>query len=107
MTVSQILRAPTVAELAARLDVDEEVVLDALTAEDHLIPDLVECPVDCDTLRSLLTRVSPWESQLLQLRFFDGLTRAEIGERVGISQPQVCRLINRTLRNLGLLVLAE
>jgi RNA polymerase sigma-B factor len=34
---------------------------------------------------------------ILRLRFFDGMTQTEIGQRVGLSQMHVSRLLARTL----------
>lgn len=46
---------------------------------------------------------------LLSLRFGQELTQSEIGERMGLSQMHVSRLLNRTLTRLrgGLLTEAE
>ena len=38
--------------------------------------------------------------KLLTLRFIDGLTQREIGERLGMTQMQVCRSLSRVLRQL-------
>jgi RNA polymerase sigma-B factor len=40
------------------------------------------------------------ERRILALRFFEGLTQSEIGERVGYSQMQVSRLMRRALAQL-------
>ena len=37
---------------------------------------------------------------MLQLRFTEDLTQAEIGERIGVSQMQVSRLIRQALARL-------
>jgi RNA polymerase sigma-B factor len=37
---------------------------------------------------------------VLRLRFAEGLTQAEIGERIGVSQMQVSRLIRQALGKL-------
>jgi RNA polymerase sigma-B factor len=37
---------------------------------------------------------------VLKLRFSDDLTQAEIGERIGVSQMQVSRLIRQALARL-------
>ena len=118
-------RAPTVAELAARLAVDEELVLEAMTADDTFSITSLDSPVaaddagsvplvetigdlderfdllvDCATMRPLVAALPERERTILALRFFDNLTQAEIGERLGISQMHVSRLLSRTLAQL-------
>jgi RNA polymerase sigma-B factor len=118
-------RAPTVAELAAYLAVDEELILEAMTADDSFSPLSLDSPVgqddsdswtlaesiadldnrldhliDFTALRPLLAGLAPREQQILHLRFFEGLTQAEIGERIGLSQMHVSRLLARTLSGL-------
>jgi RNA polymerase sigma-B factor len=48
-------------------------------------------------LEPLLARITPRERLVLQLRFAEDLTQAEIGERIGVSQMQVSRLIRQAL----------
>lgn len=128
----ELLRAPTVAELATHLGVDEELVLEALTADDTFAPASLDSQVgqddgdswtlaetvgeidprldllvDSTVLRPLLAALSPRDKQILQLRFFEGLTQAEIGERIGLSQMHVSRLISRTLLTLREQITAE
>jgi RNA polymerase sigma-B factor len=52
------------------------------------------------TLEPLLARISPRERVVLELRFGEDLTQAEIGERIGVSQMQVSRLIRQALSRL-------
>jgi RNA polymerase sigma-B factor len=104
-------RAPTVAELAETLAVSEEQVLEALRAagayhagslddalgeEEHGF----ERAEERATLAPLLAHVSSRERLVLTLRFGDDLTQAEIGERIGVSQMQVSRLIRQALTRL-------
>ncbi len=49
------------------------------------------------TLEPLLARLTPRERVVLRLRFGADLTQAEIGERIGVSQMQVSRLIRQAL----------
>ena len=48
-------------------------------------------------VRDLLTILPERERQICQLRFFDELTQREIGDRVGISQMHVSRLLRTSL----------
>jgi RNA polymerase sigma-B factor len=121
-------RAPTVAELAEALDVDEEQVLEALRAAGAYHAGSLDAPrpgragVDTSgesladalgeeeegfkraeeraTLAPLLAHVSSRERLVLTLRFGEDLTQAEIGERIGVSQMQVSRLIRQALIRL-------
>jgi RNA polymerase sigma-B factor len=121
-------RAPTVAELAEALAVSEEQVLEALRAAGAYHAGSLDAPrpgrPDTDgpgesladalgeeehgferaeeraTLAPLLAHVSSRERLVLTLRFGDDLTQAEIGERIGVSQMQVSRLIRQALTRL-------
>ena len=44
--------------------------------------------------------VTPREREVLRLRFEEDLTQAEIGERIGVSQMQVSRLIRQSVARL-------
>ncbi len=52
------------------------------------------------TLAPLMARITERERTVLRLRFRDDLTQAEIGERIGVSQMQVSRLIRQALARL-------
>ena len=52
------------------------------------------------TLAPLLAHVSYRERLVLTLRFGEDMTQAEIGERIGVSQMQVSRLIRQALIRL-------
>ena len=51
-------------------------------------------------LASQSAELRPKERQALDLRFHEGLTQREIGERIGVSQMQVSRLLRSALRKL-------
>jgi RNA polymerase sigma-B factor len=53
------------------------------------------------TLAALMQQLPARERTILALRFDDDLTQSEIGERMGISQMHVSRLLRRTLADLG------
>src|SRR4051794_34764584 len=118
-------RQPTVGELADKLGLDEEQVLEALEAsaayrttslslprsnEDEAGETLGDTVGTAEegfglaehraTLDRLLQAVSPREREVLRLRFEQDLTQAEIGERIGVSQMQVSRIIRQSLARL-------
>jgi RNA polymerase sigma-B factor len=120
-------RAPTVGEIAVALDVSEEHVLEALqaagayragsldaprsgTGEDSAgesVADAIgveeggfERAEERATLGPMFAHITERERLVLTLRFAEDLTQAEIGERIGVSQMQVSRLIRQALARL-------
>lgn len=116
-------RSPTVADIAAYLDLSEETILeglegarayratslstpigtdsgmelaDTLGVEDHEL-ELVEIHI---ALGPALATLAERERRILALRFHGNLTQAEIADRVGLSQMHVSRLITRALAAL-------
>lgn len=123
--------APTVNQLAQRLELDIEEVVDALAAlqayeafsldarhsdgsedlasygesvgVDDERYELVELDV---TLASVLSRLGSHERLMLRMRFVEDLTQTEIAKRMGISQMQVSRQLRRALARLRVLTRA-
>jgi RNA polymerase sigma-B factor len=118
-------RPPTVAEIAKELDTGEEQVLEALEASGAYRAASLSAPRGTEedgaatladtlgtddhgfelaeqraTLERLMATVTPREREVLRLRFQSDLTQAEIGERIGVSQMQVSRLIRQTIARL-------
>ena len=120
----QLGRAPTVAELALRLAISEEEVLEGLESAnayatvplDEGSDDEGSSPGYLDTLgeddealegveyreslKPLLAQLAPRERHILMLRFFHEKTQSEIAAEVGISQMHVSRLLAKTLAQL-------
>ncbi|HEY2834577.1 MAG TPA: SigB/SigF/SigG family RNA polymerase sigma factor [Sporichthyaceae bacterium] len=121
----QLGRAPTVAELAAELAVDEEIVLEAMTVDDHFtlysldtptgaddhdawtLADTIGSPdptidlfLDCRSVAPALAQLSERDRTLIELRFFHEMTQAEIGQQLGYSQMHVSRMLARVLGQL-------
>ncbi|MEO3747757.1 SigB/SigF/SigG family RNA polymerase sigma factor [Plantactinospora sp. B5E13] len=127
---SELSRAPSVAELAARLETPEEEILAALESAAGYSPASLNAPVggessaefgdlvgesDTDlesvddrvTVSGLLGRL-PWrERRILAMRFYGNQTQAEIAARFGISQMHVSRLLSRALTWLRQAMLAD
>jgi RNA polymerase sigma-B factor len=117
-------RFPTVADLAARLEVDEDDVLEATVAAsgyrsmslftpvggDEDGPTLVdrlgveeteyEAVESHQVLQPLLAQLPTRERDILAMRFYGNMTQAQIADRIGISQMHVSRLLTLTLRRL-------
>jgi RNA polymerase sigma-B factor len=123
-------RAPTVHELAQRLNISEEDVLEGLESANAYstlsldVPDTDdESPAVADTLgaeddalegveyreslKPLLEELPPREKKILLLRFFGNMTQSQIAQEVGISQMHVSRLLARTLAQLRERLLVE
>jgi RNA polymerase sigma-B factor len=113
-------RTPTPGQIAARLDVGEEAVLEALEAGGSYWTtslDLrgadgergVDIPVadgaldralDRERLRGVLPRLDHREQLVLQRLYFDGYTQQRVADELGASQMQVSRLLARTIAKL-------
>lgn len=83
--------------------------LDAPTGSAHDAPPLTETLGGEDDYESADARVmlapairslKERDRRIMELRYFRGLTQQEIGERIGVTQMQVSRLIARILRDL-------
>jgi RNA polymerase sigma-B factor len=120
---SEIGRSPTPDELADRLGVTAEQVIEALGAATAHYPDSLDRPVTEDgeeainllvagndpgythvenaaMVDGLLATLPERERAILKLRFEDELTQAEIGRRLGVSQMHVSRLIRQSIAAL-------
>ena len=117
-------RAPTVAELAAHLQMSEEEVLEGLESANAYSTVSLDAPDSGDedapavaeslgmldealegveyreSLKPLLERLPPREKRILMLRFFGNMTQSQIAAELGISQMHVSRLLARTLAQL-------
>jgi RNA polymerase sigma-B factor len=118
-------RQPTVEEIAAKVGADEEEVLEALEASGAYRATSLEAPrgteddsgdtlgdtlgteehgfelaEDRATIARLMRSLGPREREVLRLRFEEDLTQGEIGERIGVSQMQVSRIIRQSLGRL-------
>jgi len=60
----------------------------------------VEHAIDMEAVHAHLEDLPEREQRILILRFYGNLTQAEIGQRLGISQMHVSRLLTRALAYL-------
>jgi RNA polymerase sigma-B factor len=122
---TELARSPTVGEIADRLAVDEEDVVEALQARHAKRSDSLDAPKLLDDeagstvadhipvretgfaraearadLRALARILGPRERLALRLRFEFDMTQQEIGDRLGISQMQVSRILRSSIERL-------
>ena len=117
-------RAPTVAEIAAHLQMTEEEVLEGLESANAystvsldapdsgdddapavaeslgMLDDALEGVEYRESLKPLLEQLPSREKRILLLRFFGNMTQSQIATELGISQMHVSRLLARTLAQL-------
>ena len=121
----ELHRSPSVTEIAEKVEATEEQVLEALEAGAAYRATSIDAPrgseddgsdtlgdqmgtdergfglaEDRATLGRLLSTITAREREVLRLRFEEDLTQAEIGERIGVSQMQISRIIRQSLSHL-------
>lgn len=122
---SQLQRSPTIAEIADYLDATVDEVLEAMESSSAYSSVSLEAPSGADDddtpsvidryatedsdlaftddriiIEEALASFSPRERDVIEMRFFKGMTQIEIAEKLGISQVQVSRLLRRTLKKI-------
>ncbi|MFJ8039028.1 SigB/SigF/SigG family RNA polymerase sigma factor [Kitasatospora sp. NPDC096147] len=118
-------RAPTVAELAEHLGIAQEEVIEGLQAANAHSTDSLDTPAGPDddgpgaiaariggtddrlgmveslvSLQPLIAALPERDRLILSMRFTEELTQSQIGERLGLSQMHVSRLLSRILKHL-------
>ncbi|MET9220570.1 MULTISPECIES: SigB/SigF/SigG family RNA polymerase sigma factor [unclassified Streptomyces] len=117
---------PTLAELAAYLEITEDEVVEGLVAANGYTAGSIDLPAgddgedagrsyadtigaadpamelveDFQALAPLLAKLDDRERSILRMRFGQELTQADIGAELGYSQMHVSRLLSRTLAKL-------
>lgn len=123
---TELGREPEVAEVAEHTAMEEEEVLEAMEAATTSRPASLDAPVVADAegdatpmaehvgdvdqnidhtewgvmLEERLEQLDDREREVLHLRFVQDLTQTEIGERIGVSQMQVSRILRAALERL-------
>ncbi|MEU3627826.1 SigB/SigF/SigG family RNA polymerase sigma factor [Amycolatopsis coloradensis] len=123
--LGQVLgRAPTPSELAGHLGIDVETIREGLLAANGYQTSSLDRPAtdgedttvsadvvgevdsrlelieDHEAVVPLLLRLPGRERAIVLMRFFEGLTQAQIAARIGISQMHVSRLLAKVLLKL-------
>ncbi|OON82059.1 SigB/SigF/SigG family RNA polymerase sigma factor [Streptomyces tsukubensis] len=119
-------RAPTTKELAVHLGIDEENVMEGLLASNAYSAGSLDMPLDdsgedashsladrvgaldpaletvetVGTLKPLIDGLDARDRRILQMRFGDEMTQAQIGVELGVSQMHVSRLLTRITARL-------
>ncbi|ROQ68518.1 RNA polymerase sigma-B factor [Streptomyces sp. 840.1] len=120
----QLDRAPTVGELADRLGISNEEVVEGMAASNAYTASSLDAKPEEDendgaladrigyedhglegieyveSLKPLIASLPGRDRTILSLRFVANMTQSEIGEELGISQMHVSRLLSRTLVKL-------
>ncbi|MEP7054690.1 MAG: SigB/SigF/SigG family RNA polymerase sigma factor [Actinomycetota bacterium] len=115
-------RSPTIRQLADALESSHEDVIEAIQAGDTFYLQSMDAPSSNSDDRSTfelgavetayeqieerswlipaLKTLSCRDREILEMRFFEGLSQSQIADRVGISQMHVSRLLTRSLGKL-------
>ncbi|WEH37719.1 SigB/SigF/SigG family RNA polymerase sigma factor [Streptomyces sp. AM 4-1-1] len=120
-------RDPTVKELAAHLELDEEEVVEGLVASNGYVAGSLDTPTtegesssdhrsladvlgetdpaletvdNLQTLAPLLRQLDPREREIVNMRFGLEMTQSQIGAELGVSQMHVSRLLARIVKQL-------
>jgi RNA polymerase sigma-B factor len=120
----QLDRAPTVGELALRLGITNDEVVEGMAASNAYTASSLDAQPEEDdsegaladrigyedhglegieyveSLKPLIAELPSRDRQILSLRFVANMTQSEIGDELGISQMHVSRLLSRTLVRL-------
>ncbi|MBY8883468.1 RNA polymerase sigma factor SigF [Streptomyces sp. PTM05] len=129
---AELDRAPTVGELAERLNITEEEVLEARIAANAYSAGSIDAQAgdeeddgtawanrigaedpalegidNLTALKPLIAHLPDRERTILSMRFGADMTQAAIGAELGISQMHVSRLLSRTLNRLRTQLLTE
>jgi RNA polymerase sigma-B factor len=110
----ELQRSPRISEIAARMKIPEEAVIEALEANNAyrarpldqsgrsapVVDANLDAVLNKEVITGLLDRLRPRQRQILQLRFFEELSQAQIAEQIGTSQVHVGRLIASSLAEL-------
>lgn len=123
---TELDRMPTVKELAAHLELTEDEIVEGLVAANGYVAGSIDTPggddetdgapkyadtlgdvdpaldlfEDLHSLGPLLLQLEERERTIIEMRFGQELTQAEIGRELNLSQMHISRLLNRTLAKL-------
>lgn len=122
---AELQRSPSIDEIAARLGMTPDEVLEAIesssayssvplegqggTEEDDApavidryasVDNDLEASDDRMILEDVISEFPEADQQAIRMRYLDGMTQVEIAKKLGISQVQVSRMLRRALRRI-------
>lgn len=122
---AELQRSPSIDEIAARLGMTPDEVLEAMesssayssvplegqggTEEDDApavidryasVDNDLEASDDRMILEDVISEFPEADQQAIRMRYLDGMTQVEIAKKLGISQVQVSRMLRRALRRI-------
>lgn len=112
--------SPTIGQIARRLGIGEEAVLEAIEAGDNFLPQSLdsgpnedspgrEVPVidpafdvmlERNLLMEAIPRLSEREQLVLKRVYLDGCTQRKVAQEIGVSQMQVSRLLHASAQRI-------
>jgi len=105
-------REPTVGEVAEHTGFETDRIVEATRVQEARFTTSIEhagidvagesTPEAAAVLSQTLTQLDESQRQLIRLRYTEGLSQAEIGRIIGVSQPQVHRRLARAVEALRL-----
>ncbi|MET0145651.1 MAG: SigB/SigF/SigG family RNA polymerase sigma factor [Ilumatobacteraceae bacterium] len=117
----QLGRSPTVPQLAERLGLSTDEVVEGIAAGSAYSTASLDAPMgndgegtrqigsddrgyadvaDLALIEDLMQRLPVREREIVRLRFYEELSQSEIAERIGISQMHVSRLLRRSFEQM-------
>ena len=104
---------PTLAEIAQRINVNEEGIVAAMQAGCISLDDVdlskvkslryesFKLPIeDVITLQMSMDKMDSVQRQVIRMIFYEGLTQEQVAQKLGINQRKVSRLLNRGLKEM-------
>lgn len=110
-------REPTISEISQVLSVEEESLVEAISAStppisltvseedgggqiDIAIESIEDGYIDLMSLKQVLNELEPKDQQIIVLRYFKGKTQTQVAHRLGMTQVQVSRREKKILSSL-------
>lgn len=111
-------KSPKVSELAKLTELSEERIMQALQAQDvmknianyedvNVLIREEETTIERLDLKNTLEKLNETERQIMVLRYYKDMTQSQVAKVVGLSQVQVSRIEQKTLKNMAKFMVSE